>query len=619
MISFGAVPSVNSHFEDDSPLVGPYIDEVVYSRGGSILDVLAGDIDMHAGSVYPSYYDQIEADPDIAISPAMVHWFSLLSINCAKYPFNISGFRRAIAFAINKTKIIDGLVVGLGIEHDALVPPTNGWSAEDQFDWHYYTGQPDIGNQMLDDLGFAINVTSGFRLTPNGSAFEITLDFYCNSGSCQIIPNIILDELSQLHIDCHGQPVDTAVLDAMLDNHEDYDFAYYSVMLDDTSVEWLAYDYCSEYADTYGQNPSNFKNDTFDEWKDQLLYGTSYEDVLEASIKMQKILHYNVPAIVMLQGVRWSVYRTDRFTGHIDDLREFMAGQWTTRKIHKIDGSLGGTVTIGLPREPASFNIFLGDVEYSLPIVRNLWPSLYKYGPDRTPWPDLAESMVIETHSDNSAVPDGFTRFTIDIIKNATWSDGTPLTEEDVTFTYTYLIESGYYGNPAITQFGPLFAVYSPAPYRVIFEYETESYWHFSDFGFTYIIPEHIFNDVDGIGYDGWNTWNPVFNASEPHVTCGPFTFTDFDEGEYYKIEKNPLFHYAKVFSGPVTETTSTTTATSTSTTATSTTTSTGTDTTSESESNWILVTGFVVPFSSIIVIYILVQYMRKRRVVENT
>jgi ABC-type transport system substrate-binding protein len=170
---------------------------------------------------------------------------------------------------------------------------------------------------------------------------------------------------------------------------------------------------------------------------------------------------------------------------------------------------------------------------------------LFRQGPDLNPWPDLAENMVTETHSDNSAVPDGHTRFTIDIIKNATWSDGVPLTAADVAFTFNYQFESGEYGNPAAIDYAELYAVYTPNPFRVVLEFSTESYWHFSNFAYDYIIPEHIFNDETGIGYEGWNTWNPVFNSSAPHVTCGPFRFEDYEDNEFYELLYNPLFHYS--------------------------------------------------------------------------
>ncbi|MBN2230236.1 MAG: hypothetical protein JW779_11670 [Candidatus Thorarchaeota archaeon] len=177
--------------------------------------------------------------------------------------------------------------------------------------------------------------------------------------------------------------------------------------------------------------------------------------------------------------------------------------------------------------------------------MENLWPSLYKYGPDLTPYPDLVEKMLTETHENNLSVPEGHTRYTIDIIQNATWSDGVPLTAKDVAFTFIYIIESGVYGNPAGSDYLDLSVSDATTTYRCVIEFTTESYWLFSDFAFDYIIPEHVLNSTEFMGYDKWNIWNPVFDSDTPNATCGPFTFNAFESGDYYEILMNPLFHYS--------------------------------------------------------------------------
>jgi peptide/nickel transport system substrate-binding protein len=237
------------------------------------------------------------------------------------------------------------------------------------------------------------------------------------------------------------------------------------------------------------------------------------------------------------------------------------------RKIQKLDGTFGGTVPIAISEEPDSFNIYITSSAYSIAVVEEFWPSLYTFDPNLGPWPNLAENMVVETHSDNAAVPDGHTRFTIDIIQNATWSDGEAVTAEDVAFSSSYIFESSVYGNPAGARLGDLAAAYAPTTFRAVIEFNTESYWHFSTFAYNWIVPEHIFNDDTGVGYQGWNTWNPVFDPAEPHVTCGPFEMGDFEAGEFYEINYNPAFHYAPE-RPDVTTTTTTGTETTTTTTA---------------------------------------------------
>jgi len=619
VVSFGGVLSVTSFSEADSLQTGPYVDEVIFrviaNQDQRILALQAGEIEMDTSFFDPVYFPQLDADPDISIHQGIRNGYGHLTINCGKYPLNISGLRRAFAFAFDKTKVTEEVMNGFGIEHDSLVPQPNGWCAEDQFDFHYYTAQPEVGNQILDDLNFTIDAETGFRLAPNGTPFEIIIE-WAAGPSQSIVADLGVDALHSLHINADDRATDFNELISSLDSHGDYDMIFYVVNFYDNDVDWLAYEYWSEYADVYDENPSNFVNETYDSWRDQLLHSSTYEEVYEASAEMQKILHYNVPRLVVYENTYIQGYRNDQFTGHVEDLGKYISGPWTIRKIHNIDGTFGGAIPIAVDIEFESFNFFetvssISAKHYAL-ISDNLYSSLFKQGPDLTPQPDLAENLLIELHSDNPAVPDGHTRFTIDIIQNATWSDGTALTADDVAFTYVYQYESEVYGNPAGTDLGDLVASYAPNQYRVVLEFSTESYWHFSDFAFDYIIPQHIFNNSGGIGYEGWNTWNPVFNETDPHVTSGPFIFTDYEEGEYYTISRN--LHYYRTLIHTVTgfppgETSSNPTTTTTS----------GTNLSTVPEINGILVVSSIVGgFSSVIILYCGVQIIQKRRSLKS-
>ena len=610
VVSLNGVTVASSYLVADSLQTGPYVDEVVFrviaNQDQRILSLQKGEIEMDTSFFDPVYLPQLDADPDISIFQGIRNGYGVLTINCAKYPLNISGLRRAFAFAFNKTRVPEEGHSRFSIEHDSLVPLPNGWCAEDQFDWHYYTPQPEIGNQILDDLNFTIDEGTGFRLAPDGSPFDIEIEY--NPCSCEksgAVPQIGVDALHSLHINARTRAANFFDYLSRLDSHGDYDMVSYGVNFYNNDVDWLAYEYWSEYADVYGENPSNFANETYDSWREQLLQSTTYEEVYEAATEMQKILHYNVPILVLYENTYMQGYRNDQFTGHVEDLGKYIPGLWTTRKIQKLDGTFGGTIPIAVDIDFESFNFFetessISAKHYAL-ISDNLYSSLFRQGPDLTPQPDLAENLLIEMHDDNPIVPVGHTRFTIDIIQNATWSDGTHLTADDVAFTYVYQLESGAYGNPAGTDLGDLIASYAPNRYRVVLEFSTESYWHFSDFAFDYIIPQHIFNNSGGIGYEGWYTWNPVFNVAHPHVTCGPFIFSNFDAGEFYRLERNPLFHYAPIYNNTATNTTTTTTS--------------GTNQSTIQDINGVLVISSIVGgFSSVIILYCGVHILQKRR-----
>jgi ABC-type transport system substrate-binding protein len=544
--------------------IGPYVDKIVYkvinSQDQRVLTMLAGEIEMDNSFFDPVHYETLDSDPDIDIFSALRNGYGHITINCRDPPLNESVLRRAFAFAFDKEKVSAEVLDGYSQAHDSLVPYPNGWCIEEEFTDRYYTAQVTKGNEILNASGLFPYGPDGYRTYKGATIAPIEIEY--SSSSVEIAggtAQVGVDALLALGIHANTKAAEFNEYISRLDSHGDYDMVFYALNFYSNDVDWLAYEYWSEYADTPYQNPTNFRNATYDSCRQQLLYGTTYEEVYNASAWMQRILQYNVPRLVAYENTYNQAYRNDVYTGHVSDLGRYIVGPWTMRKIHKIDGTFGGTVPIAISEEPDSFNIYVTNSAYSAAVLENLWPSLYSFGPDLNPFPDLAENLLTETHADNPAVPEGHTRFTVDIVQNATWTDGVPLTADDVAFSMTYAFESYVYGNPAGTDIGDLVAAYAPTPYRVVIEFSTESYWHFSNFAYDTIIPKHIFNDVDGIGYANWDTWNPVFDPAEPNVNCGPFKFTDFEVGEFYEVSWNPDFYFGIDHPAPTSTTTTTT------------------------------------------------------------
>lgn len=523
---------------------GPYVDKlsfkVIPNGDQRVLAIQAGEIEMDSAFFDPVHLPTLDANPDVDIFSAMRNGYDHITINCEKYPLSVSTFRRAFAFAFDKTRVTAEIMDGFSREHDSLVPYTSGWSIEDELDWHYYTNQADIGNQILNDSGFDIDPVTGYRLAPDGSPFSVIIYYRATSPEIQGgVAIIAQDTLRSLHVNADVYGYELSEFNDIFDS--DYDMVFGSTNFHNTDVQWLGYEYWSDPGNMMLNNPSNFKNETYDNWRNQLLHGTTYEEVFEASAEMQKILHYNVPRLVVAANTYMQWYRNDQFKGHVEDLTRYISGPWTMRNIRLISDAFGGIVTIGIAEDCDTFNIFVKNHGI---ILDNLYSSLYQRDPNQHPIGDLGYNLVIETHSDDSAVPYGHTRFTMDIIENATWSDGVPLTAEDVAFTFNYILESGRFGNPMIQNLEGLQSAVSLGPYRIRFEFDTESYWYFNNFAYMKIVPEHIFNNNDGIGYEGWSTWNPVIDPDSPHVTSGPFILTDIEPTQNYELTQNPKYHW---------------------------------------------------------------------------
>ncbi|MFW9844538.1 MAG: ABC transporter substrate-binding protein [Candidatus Thorarchaeota archaeon] len=548
VVSFGGIPSGISWSESDSLQTGPYIDEVVFkvmpNQDQRINALLNGELEMDTSFFDPVHLQTLNDNPSVSVYNASRNGYGFIRINCEKYPLNISGLRRAIAFALDKEEIIDMHLDGFGVTHDSVVPSCNGFCAENEFSYHYYTAEVDIGNAILNDLNFTIDPVTGYRLAPNGAPFDINFRFSSACGG-PVSRFMMYDALEALHINFTSTYYDFNEFLQLIYNHGDYDMYHTAINFYSNSVEWLVDEFGSENAGVYGKNLCNFRNATFDSWIDQLLTGRTFEEVYKAASEMQKILQYNVPFIVAYENTYLQGYRNDRFTGHVLDRYRYISGLWTMRNIHHLNGSMGGTVVVALSEEPESFNVLLAESRYSESILEELYSSLYQLGPNGAPLQDLAVSLLMETHDDNPVVIPGHTRFTIDLIRNATWTDGKPLTADDVVFTLNYLYE--LIPNDELVKWdwdlSNLASVFNPTVYQVVVEFLTESYWNFEEFAYLKILPKHIYTS-EICQETQWHSWNPGFNDDHPLVTSGPFTLSSYDRGEYYVLSRNPDYYY---------------------------------------------------------------------------
>ncbi|MFW9792890.1 MAG: ABC transporter substrate-binding protein [Candidatus Thorarchaeota archaeon] len=545
--------------------IGPNVDKVVFrvivGDDQMILALQGGVVDLHTGFFDPDNYAILDADPNLdVIDDVLRNGYGHIKINTAKAPFNWTAFRRAFAFAFDKTRVQDDIFLGLSEMQDSLVAYTNTFfSIEDTLPYHYYNPEVAIGNQLLDDAGFAFDPVSGFRNDPNGNPVpQIEVAYSPSSpaiagGTAQVG----VDALRALGFDAVTNQEDFNTYISNLDQHGDYDMIFFATNFYGTGLAWMAYEFGSEYADVPYQNPTNFRNATVDLAIEDLLAATDFPTAYAAGAELQLLLHYEVPTLITYENYYLQAARNDEFTGRVADNGRYGAGKWSLQTMHKLDGSYGGTINVALGQEPDSFNIFTTNSAYSAAVLDMSWSGLFDLGPDLGPYPVLCESWTEELHSDNSDVPEGHHRFTFDIIQNATWSDGTPLTAEDVAYTYYYDYESGQLGNPAGVNLGNMVAAYAPSTYQVVVEFGVQSYWNFGNVAYKTIIPKHIFEDI---GIENWNSWNPNFNAEDPNVNNGPFTFTDFEAGEFYEVTVNPYWAYIPDDRFDVVETTTTTT-----------------------------------------------------------
>jgi len=530
------------------PKSGPYINKLVYNvitqDDQQVLALQDDEIDLIGDMVDPSFLPALEEADNIEVANVLRNGYGYVTINTAKYPYNITAFRRALAFALDKEAISDDVWDGLSSPQDSVVPQVNPGSIEGQLSYTYYEANVALGKQMLAAAGFDDYDDDGFLEAPDHSDFDVLVECAQSSYIAIEVGQKVAEALNALEIDAVSVPTDFYEYLNRLYFHGDYDIVFLGSSFTNFDLDWLAYEFWSEYADEPYWNFPNFQNESYDSWRDQLLHATYWDGpggVLEAALEMQKVWIYESPMIICYENVLLSAYRTDKFDGFVNDVSDGVPGWWTNYKVHLKDalgGPFGGTFRWSNPLDLDTFNFMVSSSAYTMNVLGELYDSLIQQDDQGNDMNWLAESYTAETHDDNPSVPAGYTRFTFQMIQNATWTDGTPITAEDVAFSLNYFRDAP--GNPYGADLTEMTAAYAPTTYTVVVEFGSESFWHLHTAAYKPIIPKAVFQDI---GLDGWNLWNPD-PPTEAMVTSGPFNVSDYVAGEFAELTYNPNYFF---------------------------------------------------------------------------
>jgi len=198
-------------------------------------------------------------------------------------------------------------------------------------------------------------------------------------------------------------------------------------------------------------------------------------------------------------------------------------------------GVRGGKFIICELREPKTFNFLISDELSSRYIGRLMFWGLLNFDvPTQTVKPGLADFWTDS--------PDGKT-WTFKLRKNLRWSDGAPLTADDVVFTWNDIIYNPDIPNPVRDQFiieGKKFTV-TKLDDLTIQVTTPEVYAPFLQaFGFDVpIYPKHTLAQYANAGFPsayGVN-WTPK------DIVCdGPYCLKEYKQAEYAMLERNPYF-----------------------------------------------------------------------------
>jgi peptide/nickel transport system substrate-binding protein len=185
------------------------------------------------------------------------------------------------------------------------------------------------------------------------------------------------------------------------------------------------------------------------------------------------------------------------------------------------EGEEGQVLKIGWGADPQNLNPFVALDEEAFTIWAMTWDLLVNFSPDDlSPTEGIAESW--EVSEDRRTVT-----FTL---ADRTWSDGEPVTSEDVKWSLETLGEEGdlfssYTNNVT--------SIETPDEKTVVIETKKPDARLIGGL-FIYILPEHVWGEVP------LDEVTRTYQPELPMVGSGPYIVTEFERGRILRLERNP-------------------------------------------------------------------------------
>lgn len=185
-------------------------------------------------------------------------------------------------------------------------------------------------------------------------------------------------------------------------------------------------------------------------------------------------------------------------------------------------------------QEPENLNPYFAIQTVSRICRKQVLEGFFDVAPDGSFYPVLAE--VVPTPQNGGVSSDGKT-ITVRLKNGVVWSDGTPVTSQDVVFTWEVVMDDR---NPVASRAGYelIEAIETPnantavirlrevyAPYLTLFSIAQT------------LLPRHVFGGQTDLS-------KAEFNRA-PEVGTGPWRFVRWESGSFIELEKNPRYRGA--------------------------------------------------------------------------
>ncbi|MFX0013277.1 MAG: ABC transporter substrate-binding protein [Promethearchaeota archaeon] len=520
-----------------------------------MLALQLGDIDAFDEQVRQDYLAGLHRDPNIEQTFTPSLRYRALTLNCAKFPTNITAFRRAMAFGFDKTRANIECIGGVGQPQDSHIPLiSTEWEVESELPVHFYEADFVAGNASLENAGFTDLDDDGWReYDADGSgtwtAGDLDHTSYTDGGIMELYAtagydpairacDIMVDGLESMGIrstvvefdlqqwfDCFCLPVPSVTC--------------WTEEISIANPSRILYDNFHSTGGKYNIDPYNyyhFRNNTINFALDQMITSITLNETKYYAREAAKLLAFEQPQIVVYNDVIINAYRTDRFTGFF----EFKGlgtssgeNPYVATKVHlkeSLGGPYGGSFKYCLSGEMNTWNPYQQKTKYESTVFQYIYETLWNLDPlTWDPIPGLAYDWKIEQTSASGDIREG-QKFTFYLYQDETWHDGESFTAADVNHSI-YMWRDSPYHTPKMWDIYKTELPEGPDGHVIEIYVNETGYFEWVDTTQFYITPKHIWQEVENV-----TAYNPAINEV---IGTGPYRLADWVPGESITLERH--------------------------------------------------------------------------------
>ncbi|MFX1566368.1 MAG: ABC transporter substrate-binding protein, partial [Promethearchaeota archaeon] len=469
---------------------------------------------------------ELEANPNIEVQSELGSSYQHFVLRCSRFPTNMTGYRRALALALDKHLVVENAHGGYGQVMDNTIPPIYSfWTFEPQISAHYYSSDILTANATLDAAHIIDTPDSphpGWRYYDADMSGNWTLgdkrgDYFAPDG---------------LKIELWAHTNYEPAIQACLVLHD----CMMKCGLQGEIVEYDPYTMI-EMIYTYNFNlvvfnwelvPPGCPHSLYESFQTESLtnsfffrfnnsdYNFNYSQFRHASTRLEtrnwawncsRILLEEMPMIVTCNLETRRAYRIDHWEGYVNQCGRGSIGYnpYTFEQL-RLTQDIGGpfgcypteyrAVLTDGPNTLTPLDTYTSSTNIVFDLIYSRLWQLDPLDPDCAPAPDLAWNWTQTPTVTSGDIQDGW-KYTFHLFENITWHDGTPFTSEDVQYSLMNIHPTNRYVTDG--DVAHVYRVDTPDAYTVDIYSNSTAFVDLFNMPNVLIFPKHIWapHEVD--------------------------------------------------------------------------------------------------------------------------